>query len=155
MKINKRLNIILIVIGLVAFFAILIVTMNYKTTFSDIPYPATIKKVNYEDCTFTISYGENNPKSENYGKFSTDTLQLYNIGKLSNESCKCVEDALKFNPKGIGQFRYEDYPYYSIAVKDNQFNIDIEIKETFGTTIVNFNNIVKKNKENLCQKWDY
>jgi len=155
MKTNKYLNKIFLLLLVIFIFSALIFTMNYKTTFSDIPYPAKIEKVNYEDCSFTISYSSNNPKSAHYGKYHRETRHLYKIGKLSKESCKCVEDALKFKPKGVVQFSYVDYPYYSVNVKDNKFNIDVEVKNLLGTKIVNFNNIVKNNKDNLCQKWNY
>jgi len=155
MKIDKRLSRILLLLVAIFIFAVLLFGITYKTTFSDMPYPAKIEKVNYEYCSFTISYSSNNPKSTNYGKYHRETRHLYKIGKLSKESCKCVEDALKFKPKGVVQFSYVDYPYYSVNVKDNKFNIDVEVKNLLGTKIVNFNNIVKNNKNNLCQKWNY
>ena len=146
-----------IILGLIlAFiFFLFIIGMNYKTEFSDIPYSATLQDVKYQPCTFTIKHSSNNPNSKNYGVYATESLPLYNVGTLSEKECKCVEDALQFHTKGIQQFSYVDFPYFMVDVKNNQFDINIEIKDAIGTKIVNFNEIVRKNKDNLCQKWSY
>ena len=90
-----------IILGLIlAFiFFLFIIGMNYKTEFSDIPYPATLQDVKYQPCTFTIKHSSNNPNSKNYGVYATESLPLYNVGTLSEKECKCVEDALQFHAK--------------------------------------------------------
>jgi len=138
------LTIVLVIIGL-----------NYKTDFSDLPYPATIKKVAYNPCTFTINHSSNIPESKDYGIYKTESLPLFGIASLSKKSCMCVEDALRFHPKGIQQFKYADNPFFTVEVKNNQFDITLEVKDYIGTKKLNFNEIVKNNKNHLCEKWSY
>jgi len=149
------MKLVIWVLILASVFFLFLIGMNYKTEFSDIPYPATLQDVKYQPCTFTIKHSSNNPKSKNYGVYVTDSLPLYDVGALSEKECKCVEDALEFHAKGIQQFMYVDSPYFMVEVKNNQFGINIETKDTIGTKILNFNDIVRKNKDNLCQKWSY
>ena len=134
---------------------VLIISLNYKTDFSDLPYPATIKKVVYTPCTFTINHSSNIPQSKDYGIYKTESLPLFGMEPLSEKSCMCVEDALQFYPKGIQQFKYDDNPFFTVKVKNNKFDITLEVKDYIGTKRLNFNEIVKNNKNHLCDKWSY
>ena len=138
------LGVVLVVIGL-----------NYTTEFSDLSYPAKIGKVDYKSCIFTIRHSSNIPKSKDYGIEKVESLPLLGIESLSEQDCKCVEDALQFHAKSIQQFKYVDYPFFVVGVNNNKFDISIEVKDYIGTKILHFNDIVYKNKNNLCQKWRY
>ena len=127
----------------------------YKTRLSDLPYPSSLKTVNYAPCTFTISYSSNNPKSKRYGCYETKTLPLYRAVDLSDKECKCVEDALRLKAKNIQQFNYVDYPYFTAEERNATFDIAVEVKDTIGYKMLSFNQIVVKNRDNLCAKWRY
>lgn len=128
---------------------------NYKTSLSDLPYPSSLKTVNYTPCTFTISYSSNNPKSKRYGSYETKRLPLYNAVDLSEKECKCVEDALRLRAKHIQQFSYVDYPYFTVEERNSTFDIAVEVKDIVGYKMLSFNQIVAKNRDNLCKKWRY
>ena len=148
----KKITLSLLFIGILAF---MFSVYNYKTDLSDLPYPSSFKNVNYTPCTFTISYSSNNPKSEKYGHYETKTLPLYQVDDLSEKECKCVEDALQLRAKNIQQFNYVDYPYFTVEEKNNTFDITVEAKDMIGTKMLSFNQIIVKNKHNLCKKWSY
>lgn len=139
----------------VAIIAFIFSVYNYKTNLSDLPYPSSLKNVNYTPCTFTIKYSSNNPKLDKYGHYETKTLPLYNAVDLSEKECKCVEDALQLRAKNIQQFNYVDYPYFTVEEKNNTFDITVEAKDMIGTKMLSFNQIIVKNKNNLCEKWSY